>query len=268
MLGGLGVIVLGMLTWRVLVRGDPEPVIVGKPLTFWLENYSSGYSLDRAIKNAGTNAIPILLRMLRQNDSALKLECISLARRQNLIEIHHFPARKQNLIACHAFGELGDLARSAVPDLVKIYQLGISDWSRAWTAGSLGGIGPAAREAVPLLLQGTTNSSVIVRSECVVALGHIHSELDLVVPVLTNSLKDTNAFVRLSACTTLASLGKEAKQWVPELTKLLNHPDREVRDCASNVADSIDPALERIRPEALKTIEAETARRNSWKWSR
>ena len=265
----LAVVILslsGVLAWQVLRQRDPNPIIQGKSLKFWLENYSLMSSeYDRAIKEAGTNAIPILLRMLRQRDSALKVELMALAQKQDWFEIHYVPALERNTKAYHAFRTLGESAKAAVPKLIEIYEKGISDESKAWSARSLGSLGPAAKQAVPALLRGATNSSAMVRSRSLEALGNIHSDMNHVVPVLIKSLTDTNASVQHSASTALACLGKDATPWVPALVKLLNNPNRGVESGAANALMSIDPdVLMPPAPNAAKLSETQAAARKAF----
>src|SRR5947209_5339007 len=66
------------------------PLYKGKPLTHWLRGYDDWpgvYALgdatgptrsdaDAAVRHAGTNAIPALLRLLQARDSALKLKVL------------------------------------------------------------------------------------------------------------------------------------------------------------------------------------------------
>jgi HEAT repeat protein len=258
-LGLLVLAFLGVNAWQGFFK--PKPIVSRKPLIFWLENYSSGYVLERALKNAGTNAIPTLLRLLRRQDSPFKIKLMALSEAQPLVPIHYWPSSHQNSAAFFSFQILGGAAKSAVPDLIEIYRQGISESSRAWTARSLGAIGPAAKQAIPLLLQGATNSSAMVRWGSVLALGDIHSQASTVMPVLTTALNDQNVRVRVSACTSLARFGAEAKGALPALSGLLNHSDRNVRTAASSAIESINQASSNNPSQ----VEADAATRSSLK---
>src|SRR5207247_11000326 len=81
---------------------------------------------DDAVRHIGTNGIPLLLHLLRERDSKLKLRLIALAQKQHRIKIYFLPARERNVAASRAFIALGDTAKDAVPRLVKIYDENIS----------------------------------------------------------------------------------------------------------------------------------------------
>src|ERR1035441_2154889 len=74
---------LAVVGWQVLRPPEPEPVYQGKPLSSWL-NYRTALKpmprkiqeqeADDAVRQAGTNALSTLLRMLRAKDSRWKTE--------------------------------------------------------------------------------------------------------------------------------------------------------------------------------------------------
>ena len=76
-----------------------------------------------AMRRAGTNALPILLRTLRSKDSDLKHRLTRLAARQHLIEIDYVTADRQPWAARQGFmALLGRQAKYAIPQLVEISQ--------------------------------------------------------------------------------------------------------------------------------------------------
>ena len=100
-------ILLVGLVW-FLVRHVPcEPVYRDKALTLWLRTYASSSSSGRhsrewneandAVRHIGTNCIPVLLHMIRENDSKLTLRLVALAQKQRLIKIHFVPAAERNV---------------------------------------------------------------------------------------------------------------------------------------------------------------------------
>jgi len=82
----------GVIGWQGLRLR--EPVYQGRRLGDWLAAYKMDglagveswqvrveqQKADEAVRHAGTNALPVLLRMLRAKDSALKVKCVELAR--------------------------------------------------------------------------------------------------------------------------------------------------------------------------------------------
>jgi len=228
------VILEGVIGWQVFrASRERQPVYGGKALTLWLRTYapssSSGlHSLewneaDDAVRHLGTNCIPILLRMIRQKDSPAKLWLVAFAQKHGLTKrIHFVPAAERNVAASRAFIALGDIAKDAVPALVKMYDENLSAESRGAIEDALGWIGPAAKSAIPLLVRATTNANPRVRANALWALGEIHAEPELCVPRLTQALNDSDDWARLSAAHALGMFGTDAKSAVPALTEMTN----------------------------------------------
>ena len=216
----------------------------GKPLTSWLDNAGSPAAelrASQAVKKAGTNAVPTLLRMLRQRDSSFKCRLMDLVQRQTFVKVHCIPSDERNREAFLGFSALGAGAKAAVPALVEICEGKISWASEVYTVQSLGAIGPAAKMAIPLLLRETTNSHFLVRGASLIALAQIHAKPDMVVPALTNALSNRNLTLRLLAWRSLALLGRAGKQAVPALVKSLSDEDQDTGQSASNALKAIDP---------------------------
>jgi hypothetical protein len=149
-----------------------EPVYHGRRLSDWLTAYRlhglagvetwqvrvEQQEADEAVRHVGTNALPTLLRMLRAQDSALKVRFIGLAARQHLIQVNYIPAEEMHYRACWAFGVLRAKAWSAVPALIEIAKLNLSRDSQYCALAALANIGPPAKEAIPFLLERATNA--------------------------------------------------------------------------------------------------------------
>jgi HEAT repeat protein len=238
---------VAVLGWEILRTREANPIIDGKPLTSWLDYYLPGSSetqremADRALDKAGTDAIPTLLRMLRQRDSSFKQKVMDLVQKQHFVKVHYIPAEWRNAAASLAFLELGARAEAAVPALIEIYEVNLSPYARQCAARSLGYIGPAATRAIPVLLRGMADTNSLVRCDTMMALADVHAEPELVVPALTNALNDAQSMIRLSACMALGVVGGEAKQAVPALVKSLGDPDPTVRGRAAQALRQIDP---------------------------
>jgi HEAT repeat protein len=179
----LAVTLVGMIVWQVRqVRQQREPVYQGKPLSEWLlrDNRRTGEAHKDAIAavlQAGTNAIPTLLRMLRAKDSALKVRLMDLTQRQHIVKIEFTRAEDWNGAAVLGFSALGTNAQSAVPALIEIVDQNISRGSQYGAILALAFIGPAAREAVPSLLEWTTNADEGVRYYAIGVLRQIEAEV-------------------------------------------------------------------------------------------
>jgi hypothetical protein len=243
------VVIAGVSAWQGL--REREPVYQGKRLSVWLKAYQiSGFvgieareKANAAVRQAGTNAISTLLRMLRAKDWALKVKLMDLASRQHFIKIEYTPAQDWHLAPLYAFEVLGAEAQSAVPALIEIANQNISPESRYCALDALGYIGPPAKEAVYSLLRWSTNSDYEVRGQAFFALGKIGTEPDRVLPVLINALHDESGTVQTCAILALKDYGPNAKRAVPALVEFLNTHDDATSDrsYATNALKAIDP---------------------------
>jgi HEAT repeat protein len=287
----LPVVILGWTAWLLL--GDPrEPVAQGHPLSYWLDHYwtrpasTSGEGCilipdsqaAAAIRAIGTNAIPILLRMVRAHDSTLKLKLIGLAQRQNWIGIRYAPepytrtptvgaltkrqhlieipvtlASKQNTQASDAFGELWDSASNAVPALIEIHDAKLSSSSQEAAARALGAIGPAAKQAVLSLLRSLADTNSHARAEAGLALLLIHAEPQLVVPALMNCLSDPHSDMRALSVQALGAFGADAQPAVPALIEIYEKNTADSLEAATSLGD-IGPAAKSAIPALLRGL--------------
>jgi hypothetical protein len=248
----------------LLALRSHDPIYQGKSLSAWLQGYQYAdrapqhKEADEAVQHIGTNAIPTLLRMLRSKDSAFTVKLRKLARKVAPNVEYHMAAFDNNH-ATEGFKALGSVASNAVPQLIEIYELNISEDSQSETAMSLAYVGPAAIAAVPSLLNGIkTNSSSDVRFSSIKTLGAIHSLPEKVVPVLTDLLNNSGVIVRLAAAEALGHYGTNAKPAVTTLFKALNDRELAVRDAAEEALTQIDPTAFVVRlTEALGDADAE-----------
>jgi HEAT repeat protein len=232
----------GVMLWQV--SPPREPVYEGKRLRRWLKAYATPGGpeafADEAVRQAGTNAIPRLLSLLRFEDSALKVKFMDLMRQQHIITIEFTTAAAWNWVGAKGFEALGTNAQSATSALIQIARQNISPSSRYYAIDALGFIGPPAKEAVPSLLQWATNTNGHVLCSAMRALGRIREEPDLVLPVLTNALHSAVPVVRMNAVSALGELGPGAKAAVPALVEMFNDWVPDVRRNATNALKQIN----------------------------
>lgn len=198
-----------------------------------------------ALRSIGTNSIPSLLAMIRAQDYSWyeKLSRKRWFRRMVARHLLPTPAPVLSLHGKLGFEFLGADAQSAVPGLIKICEQTHSISSKMTGIDALGDIGSGASDALPMLLQNTTNSNADIRYSAIITIYRINSKPELVVPVMTNLLHDGDQYVRQMAADVLGNFGTRAKAAVPALTNALND---------SSIAEDVGLALKRIDPEAAK----------------
>ena len=242
--------VLGTISWLVLRPHDSEPTYKGRPLNYWLGTYGPGNSFAtqtnavEAVRQIGANAIPALLRRFNAHDSRFKLTLIRLAQKQHHINLNLRTAEQKHSDALFGFMALASNGKSAVPDLLQIYnQRRPGPYDDPVTiAQILANMGPAASNAVPRLVQDTTETNYLIRSAAVWTLGAIHSNPALTVPALTASLRDPADSIRGTAARGLGNFGSDAQSAVPELILALTDIGPFTRNNAAKALKLIDPA--------------------------
>jgi hypothetical protein len=264
----LGVAVIGLLI-LLAHPNDTEPVYLGKPLGVWIaDSHATNNPQSRdaafvAVRAMGTHAIPSLLRVLRAQDSPFKLMLVALAQKQHIIPIHYSQPSLNYDLATVALFELGPKAKSAVPELLRIYEENPSPKIRYDIPGVLGSIGPDAKAAIPLLLRNAASTSPVVRDCAVEALGGIHAEPDLVVPVLVKALQDPAPTIQRKAIAALGKYGPQAKGAFPALLELYNRSEVERRiQMLLGHTVKLNPSAsagELLVGKALKQIDSEAA---------
>ena len=224
----------------------------------------------KAIEAAGTDAIPTLLRMLRANDSNLKLRLLKLAQKQHYIKIKSTPALYLNFRAREGFALLASKASNAVPALIKICDENISSASHLFALGSLGWIGPAASNAIPALLRGLNSTNALDpgiyfwglkptdadRVTALWSLGMIHQRPDLVIPALFKAMQDPDASIHQQAVEALKAYGPEARAAVEPWMPIAKDLDSLTRFYVFLAMMDISPDLAAQLPDARHTVEA------------
>jgi hypothetical protein len=262
-IAALFVALLALLAWMSLRGRASEPVFEGKSLSEWLVQLADsdkGVERDKAalaVQHIGTNAIPTLLQMLREEESPFKTKFLAWRRGwYDPFKIHIFEGGPSDIAdrASAGFYELGPSAACAVPELSRMLDQNLSRNCSSGVAIVLGNIGPDAKAAVPALLRAAVSTNNFAHYYEFKALGQIHADPDSVVPVLirviSNAPKD-----RIYAVTALRQFRGDAKPAVPALVALLNELNSETNSRRSKGINSYD----RVQVEgALKKIDPET----------
>jgi HEAT repeat protein len=242
--------VFGLLAWEILYSRVPDPIYVGKHLSYWVEHPEAEGAAKRngAVRSAGTNAIPLLLRFVRAHDSPARKTLIKLVRSQSFLRIHLYSDENRHDQAATGFEALGQKAQSAVPELMRIYNSNLSRNSQLQMLRLFGCIGPGAKEAIPLLIRATTNSDRSFRIQSIGALARISDEPDVIVPLLTKLLGDADSYTRVAAASGLGNFGPQASVAIPQLFELRNS----VQPGNVPMMGLIDDAIRKIDPIAAE----------------
>jgi hypothetical protein len=242
-------VVLTLILWRPREIRPPDPVYSGRPLSSWLNNPILGRKeAIEAVQSAGTNAIPMLLRLLRVKDPAevpwMARGAISTERFMPVSDVMRW-----HMGANLGFEVLGTNARGAVAALMGIVSNSVSTNCQSSAITALGDIGRPAAAAVPLLVKCSTNSDEVVRWVAVDSLCKIHAEPEKVVPVLIRALSERSKNMESTVLLGLEDYGRDAKAAAPAILNYLeaHQWDPEKEDFLESFAQW---ALKAVDPEA------------------
>ncbi len=217
----------------------------------------------QALQAIGSNAVPTLLWMMRVPDSDVELHSQTpeqwIQLQQSARERGHGdPAPYLHREALAGFDALGPAAKSAVPDLITLYETNTSPNSRHRVLQGLMGIDPEANAAVPFLIKAVTNSYAAEPNEreyvfmTLLTIARQKPELDQVVFALVSHLRDTDAQARIATAEYLSVMRTNAAPAVPTLFELLKDPNLPVRQAAAGAIMSIDPDQAKRRMPELR----------------
>jgi hypothetical protein len=271
-----------------------EPSYEGKSLSEWLKAYrtpawSTSHIVSQpaadAVRHIGTNALPFLVSWIQEMRTGFpkwKEPLFSAVfhwkpgtpGRETLLDSM---ASREIRASCAIWGFeiLGETARPAIPDLVRIANEGKTPSSEL----AIGALSYLGKDALPPLLSMITNTDLQIRRDAFSSLsqmrylgtnahpavvlliqclqnpglakdaagtlGRLHLESDIAVSALIECTRSANRGMRVQGVSGLEEFGPEARAAVPQLTKLLSDPEGIVRDATTN-------ALHAIAPEALQ----------------
>jgi hypothetical protein len=205
-----------------------EPVYQGKALSVWLETLTQqrlrgNFSESSAdpIRQIGTNALPVLIEILRAHDTPFKQVLMAWAQKQTLVHFHFRSADQRRPDAVWGYEVLGSLASAQVPVLIDCLTNDPSPKVRMAAASALGNIGPEARVAGPALFRAAKDTYGLVRNNALWALSQILPDAQLTIPVLVAGLDDAHPIARENAAIALGKYGDEAEAAVPALLRTL-----------------------------------------------
>jgi hypothetical protein len=240
-------VVVGVIAWQVL--RSSEPVYQGRPLSGWLDQWEKSSlfpgsearnQAQAAIRQIGTNALPLFLEWAAAHDSILKKKVMALAKRQSLIKVHLRSEEDYHARSDAGFSALGPMAKPAVPALIDLLSHE-DDQVRVAAAFDLMWIGPEAQESVPALAKClSSTNSWILRFRATRCLAHIHMRPEMAVPGLVQNLGQSGVPER-ETIGALVAFGAQAKPAVPKLLGLLEDKNPITRSSAVQALKLIDP---------------------------
>lgn len=252
----LGVLTVALCLAGLILFSRREPAYQGKSLSEWAQQYGSnhwsradraaGQEAQFAIQQIGTNAIPILLELMRAKDSGVnkKLRTVLPRRWHDKLGLRDRSGDVRRTGA-HGLAALGTNASAAVPKLIDIATNHPEEDGRYIAVFALRTLESAAEPAIPFLIQCLTNKVDIIRDDAAIGLGAIRRQPEIVVPALLSYLEfaktSPGTFEILDAIQSLSRFGPEAKAAVPAILALLDDSRPDVREHATNCLLRIDP---------------------------
>jgi len=207
----IGLVILVGIIWLLTktLGNNYETLYAGKSIAYWQQQLNSpdaGVS-NQAIAVVNAQVIPQIVDQMfhDKNDSKLRLAVIGVLNGLPGIQINYMEA----------------------------------DGRRSGAAGNLGDLGPVAKAAVPDLVKAIKENDAAIRGVAISSLGKIRSEPDTVIPLLIPYLEDDNFDV--AAAGALAEFGGLAKAAVPKLLPLLHAKDDDDQAAAGEALLKIDP---------------------------
>lgn len=224
-----------------------QPTYRGQPLSWWLERRqlarANGIPFEEniaseGIRHIGTNALPVLLGMLRTRDGRLKQVVMGWPAIQPLTKFLFTPADRVRAKAFGGYMALGTTASGQIPALSELLTNDRLPSVRALAAGVFGFIAlDDADRAAPALLKATKDKDKDVRNGAFWSLSRIHSRPETTIPILIEGLDDSFDVARENAAAALGyNYGPEAKAAVPALLRTLT-----INRAASSALLQIDP---------------------------
>ena len=135
-------------------------------------------------------------------------------------------------------GALASLGEKAVPRLIKALEY--TD-ARPKAAAIIARIGPAAKDAVPALIEALGDDKAETRSEVLFALAAIGPDAKEAVPEVAKALDDPDEDVCYAACYALGRIGPAAVAAKAELQKKLADADQFLSMASAWALAQIDP---------------------------
>ena len=241
-------------------RDRPKSGIVVRERTLedWIEAMlHSDYRAEDAIKEAGTNATPLLLEPLaRRTTMANTLWVKTWPKLPGFLQSRSEKpvlARDARMNTVALLRDLPEQSKTILPELLR--RLEDEDAQvRLHAAITMGNIGADARAAMPTLLEFTRSTAHVMRVYSARALWKVSGEVDPALTVLEAGLQEKSAKFRWAAPVFLGEMGAEAARAIPLLQEAAKDSDKEVASLclqalAKISAESIPILVEHLKSE-------------------
>lgn len=160
--------------------------------------------------------------------------------------------RTQHVVpATRALSEYKGAAAAALSELLVILQDESRPTEDRWnSARTIGKLGPAGIDSLPVLIELTHDKEATIREHCAEAIGDIGPTAAAGIPALIECLDDPATRVRRDSVRSLGYIGEASKPAVPMMLPLLEDKEELVRHATKD-------ALRVVAPEELAKWEAE-----------
>lgn len=188
-----GILGFAFLVWMIIPPGSREPSYGGKPLSYWvlqIDTPTEPHDVlpEEAIRHIGTNALPFLMKWLRDDP-------IGNGRQESL-----------GAGATKAFIALGSAAESTLPELSRL--MSDTNPSPAFRAGEI--LGKYGKEALPIFLTKLTNRQDLALFPACAFVKYLGTNARPAVPALCDLLDHQWPELRMQATNALLKIDPEA----------------------------------------------------------
>jgi hypothetical protein len=231
----------GILAWVLCLVFHPvEPQYQGKKLTDWAKEIDQidffrppdfqkhepqSEQAIAAIRQIGTNALPVALKLCSAKDSWLKAQLETWVDRYNrgvCPNEPHFQIRISSAFEKHFEGvniilALGPAAKSAIPDLLRLLQ----SRNRGIAEDVMLALPSAGTNAIPPLTELLNSANEDVRIRAAIVLGYFKSQGRAAIPMLLQCLENPrlNLVLRIRAIHALGEIKEGASEVVPVVVR-------------------------------------------------
>ena len=121
-------------------------------------------------------------------------------------------------------------------------------------AHELGELGPIAKSAVPALIKAAKSDSVGLRSEAIIALGKMGPEAAAAVPELAKILRGYSIILKFNALKSLRQIGPASKPAAKQIATLMESNNSYIKVAAAWTLWSVDPGNKENRDQIIKIL--------------